>query len=233
MPGQAIPSVLYKYYPPERIYDVLDNYTVRFSSPDTFNDAFDTTSVSAAAGRTGAKGNASAWLQRRRLGIFCLTEDPDNHLMWVNYSAQHRGFVVGFNTHNEFFSESPPRLVTYVSNPVSLPFPEGAFFKSDDWKYEKEWRCLRQFDTASPSRNVAYELSSVSEVILGWHMEHYHISHILELVEMFTVSGVPIKVSQSLPDKTNWKFRHCPTDKAFCAACNGLGYITSKAAAQS
>src|SRR5262249_45453503 len=93
------PSVLYKYYSPQRI-DIFDNWTVRFTNPANFNDAFDSNWV----GKTRDE-RIKIFKFRNKLGIFCTTENPDNHLMWVHYAGQHTGFVIGFKTDTLLFKE--------------------------------------------------------------------------------------------------------------------------------
>jgi hypothetical protein len=94
------PATLYKYYPPERL-DIFDTWSIRFTHPSHFNDTFDTDYS------VHDKRDVKARLRHKTLpGVFCVAEDPNNHLMWVNYSNQHRGFVVGFDTRDPFFSET-------------------------------------------------------------------------------------------------------------------------------
>jgi hypothetical protein len=237
-PANRLPPVLYKYYPPERIADVLENFTIRLSSPSAFNDAFDSRSV--ASETNYRKGSALKSLRRTRLGIFCLAEDPDNHLMWVNYAAQHRGFVVGFNTSDEFFSSNmlTPRRVIYVSEPVPVDQEnelsvERALIKSADWRYEREWRCVREF-ASSESRDLMFLPTAIFHLILGWRMESFHVSQILSALDVINHSPeCQVEVSESRPDMHTWTFTHHPTKKVLCQCCNGIGYVVSKATAQS
>src|SRR5712692_3452331 len=90
---QTPPAVLYKYYPSARI-DIFQNWFLRFARPSAFNDSFDS--------RYGISGDKSLIQRasnfRRQVGIFCLTEDADNQLMWVHYAEQQKGFAIGFHT---------------------------------------------------------------------------------------------------------------------------------------
>jgi len=113
-----MPSILYKYYPPERM-DFFETFTVRFTCPEDFNDLFDST-------WRGRTSDTDAFFResrfRKRLGILCLTEDPDNQLMWVHYAARHSGSVVGFDTGAEVFSEGDGALqkVRYEPPPTAV-----------------------------------------------------------------------------------------------------------------
>ncbi len=87
------PSILYRYFSPERI-DVLENMELRFSRPSEFNDTFDTHYLVPRDQST--KRSLERVRLRAKLGILCLTEQSNNHLMWVNYARNHTGFVLGF-----------------------------------------------------------------------------------------------------------------------------------------
>lgn len=87
-----------------------------------------------------------------RFGVLCLTEKPDNLLMWSHYADEHRGLCVGFHPHGSPFELLYP--VTYVDE-----IPEIDFLSQDEdrhtkhfhaaichkascWSYEREWRAI-------------------------------------------------------------------------------------------
>jgi hypothetical protein len=94
--------------------------------------------------------------------ILSLTEAPENLLMWSHYADQHRGFVIGFDTDNEFFQDesiylTPLRRMTYSDVRYQLPVGSSPatdlnvatewrnallFRKSLAWKYEEELRLV-------------------------------------------------------------------------------------------
>lgn len=91
-------------------------------------------------------------------GILCLTEDPLSLLMWAHYGSSHTGFVIGFNTSDDFFKRTngwdglkrvqysktlPNETLADVTNKQIL------LTKSCDWCYEREWRLLRHLEGAS------------------------------------------------------------------------------------
>lgn len=131
--------ILYKYFPPDRI-DVLKNGTIRFTQLAALNDPFDcrprflkaaelSTSSSAddCCRDAHVQGLQEALMmhERQSIGIVCLTEKPDNLLMWAHYAQNHEGFVVGFDTEHPFFSKSSSglglRKVKYSEKRPSLP----------------------------------------------------------------------------------------------------------------
>lgn len=85
---------------------------------------------------------------RERHGIYCLTPHPDSTLMWSHYAHHHRGICLEFGTESSVFGAAmavryhrtypvwhPHRLLADESVDVLLS-------KSDDWKYEHEYRVV-------------------------------------------------------------------------------------------
>lgn len=222
--GPALPpSILYRYYSPQR-FDVLEALTIRFNQPTKFNDTFDSEF------RSAAPDPKARFRHRTRLGIFCLTEKPDNHLMWVNYAQQHTGFVVGFDMDNAFWSENGavPSRVTYTDTPPKVPVGatpsvELSLLKSNVWSYEQEWRCVRGFEVKE-SRDISFPSEMIKEVIIGSKMETHHTARLLDTVEAYS-SLAPIAVFDSKPDRDTWSFRHTPSTKRVCVTCSGFGYV--------
>lgn len=120
--------------------------------------------------------------------VLCLTEKPDNILMWAHYAASHTGFVVEFDQTNEFFHQRRNlkdkygylRAVKYEKeipeiDPVSENITQHFLIKSEDWKYEQEWRMFALENDAVNTitkNNNTYELytlppDSIKRVILG------------------------------------------------------------------
>jgi hypothetical protein len=221
------PAILYKYYPPERI-DIFDNWSARFSSPTIFNDTFD--SYFRASDKQMRIARAKL---RMRLGIFCLTEDPDNQLMWVHYADQHRGFAIGFNTSGEPIRSDGRELrkVLYTNHPRLLsdeePSTEVCCYKSQEWAYEREWRCIQQFKTGE-SRDISLDPSAISEVIVGSKTTGEHIVNILMGVKNIQIAteGHEVRLFRSKPDLDNWSFTHEPLNRKLCDQCEGEGYIS-------
>lgn len=102
------------------------------------------------------------------IGILCLSETPDNILMWSHYSANHTGFVIEFDENHSFFdqrkkeneisghikkvrySRMRPQIILFdpnLSNEENVEKWIKDFFwvKSSDWTYEQEWRITQTF----------------------------------------------------------------------------------------
>jgi len=83
--------------------------------------------------------------------VLCLTEAPDNKVMWGNYADSYRGFCIGYTLELSHPLATRLRPVEYVSDasPVDLRAaiidPVGTrdalvYKKPVDWQYEREWR---------------------------------------------------------------------------------------------
>lgn len=113
---------------------------------------------------------------RNRMGVFSMTEDQKNILMWSHYSAEHTGFCIGLQTDNAFFSRA-----RHVDYDITLPClnlleptwdklikqgVKGLLTKAQDWAYEKEWRIV---DVDGVGTHV-YPSNALNSVILGCRM---------------------------------------------------------------
>ncbi len=93
--------------------------------------------------------------------VFCVSEDPDNLLMWAHYARDHTGVVFEFwSLPEEDNPLSVARAVEYTKTPPSFFFESDwldnltgvkqldfsalykryAYIKSYHWSYEREWR---------------------------------------------------------------------------------------------
>jgi hypothetical protein len=217
------PNVLYKYYPPERL-DFFETLQVRFSSPSQMNDAFDSHFL---VPTDLPRARTARLLWRDKMGILSLTERPDNHLMWVHYAKNHTGFVVGFDAHADFFQQDNRvlRKVEYKTGPDVLPQGdiEVCFAKANDWEYEKEWRCVREF-VPTESRMVSIHPSLVVEVIFGSQMQTWQISRIIQALTQFQMFP-RTKLFQARPSRTEWVVEIRPRELILCPHCEGDGFV--------
>lgn len=97
-------------------------------------------------------------------GLLSLSETPDNLLMWAHYAEGHTGFVLVLDGSHDFFKGSislpgfaKPERVEYGLERPQMTFEETSkeaamkeifFVKGLDWKYEKEWRYLKNLTDA-------------------------------------------------------------------------------------
>lgn len=90
------------------------------------------------------------------LGIFCLSANWNNVLMWSHYADNHKGFVIGFDTDHPYFKYSKFNLkpVHYTNKrPTSSPSDDFIknliYTKADIWSYENEWRICKEANEAT------------------------------------------------------------------------------------
>jgi hypothetical protein len=116
-----------------------------------------------------------------RTRLLCLTSRNDGVMMWSHYASRHTGFVVGFKS--DILSRlSPPCSffeVTYGERPICTPLDfinrgqsyglaEKVFsVKSEEWKYEQEWRCLFGHQQLRGSDYLNFPPEAIECVILG------------------------------------------------------------------
>lgn len=86
------------------------------------------------------------------LGVYCLTQLPDDILMWSHYAGSHSGICLGFAANYIF----PDCAVKRVNYPENNKYPNINFFtaskerqtdailltKATHWAYEREWRVV-------------------------------------------------------------------------------------------
>lgn len=158
------------------------------------------------------------------IGILTLSEKPDNILMWSHYAASHEGFVLGFDSANEYFDQRMSssdefrhlRKVEYRPQRPNAPLTalDGVdvfLVKSKEWEYEQEWRIMRPFtDTVEtisaepfPIHLFEYPPSALVEVILGARMREPHRAALLDAIRKKHFAHV--EILQALPDDKEFK----------------------------
>ena len=158
-PGCEHPGIttLYKYVSfNQNSLSILVNKEAWFGKASALNDPFEfqfhLTSESV-SGIPIPKSSVTAAIQdSKELGVFSLSEVPDNILMWSHYSDQHKGFCIEFERHpnNQLGSpecvpiiyddEAPEYEATELIKQES--FARIATTKSKYWDYELEWRMI-------------------------------------------------------------------------------------------
>lgn len=105
------------------------------------------------------KSFRSEWeTHRMQTGVSCLNESENSLLMWAHYANNHRGMCVEYNLLeiNKQLGFSPIPVIYSVDrvcfrsiNPDSInrdslcALVESISSKSPEWRYEKEWRIIR------------------------------------------------------------------------------------------
>ncbi|WP_434120395.1 DUF2971 domain-containing protein [Pseudomonas fortuita] len=193
--------------------------TVWMSTPASFNDPFDCAinldskklaeSVSHAVG-IASQGKVvdssleqpkpedeAAYLQLREslraqmqsIGVLCLSETPDEILMWSHYAENHKGFCVEYRVDDACVLKKLAQPVRYTDTYPSLSLKnlpgdaEENFIdvcvhtKAKQWSYEREWRAL------APTGGKLYQApAQVSAIIFGARMSGVQKREIHELL---------------------------------------------------
>ncbi len=207
---------LYKYYAyNENSLSVLINKKIWLAKPKSFSDPFDCDinfedniedelleqifggekidpKHSDEVKQTIIKGVEGLKERRfRNVGIFSMSENDDNILMWSHYAGQHKGFCVEFvrNSDNYLGNIEMTKPIDYPINYTKVKFfnPTGDvnkdifqsvfYTKARDWVYEGEWRCVyREGD-----REVSMP-SAISSIIFGLRMPRRHRDTIMNIL---------------------------------------------------
>lgn len=120
-----------------------------------------------------------------KVGICCFSITPDNILMWSHYANNHTGIVLEFDTFQDTSTELDDVESLFIGYPVkyerempriSVRNGQDGFdavqqvllTKSDDWKYENEFRVL---STSKGPGIHHFDHKLISKVILGAKMK--------------------------------------------------------------
>ena len=129
----------------------------------------------------------------KKLGIISLTTKPKNELMWAHYATS-KGFCVSFDITKFTFKNYGVFPINYLSHVetiktsnvgIKIATAAQCTIKSENWKYEDEWRLLvsnplgQDFKTFGDyasdlnttkchDRKMTYPLDAINYVILGF-----------------------------------------------------------------
>lgn len=137
------------------------------------------------------------------VGVFSLSEDPTNMLMWSHYGSNHEGIAIGFEENGKLENEEYCLPVKYEKKLPKVDITKGimngvSFFaggqrpqsfvqlkdpqvqrvlltKTTDWAYEREWRYFE------PNHGSFDFPGKMTEVIFGLKCPKIEIDAIVEL----------------------------------------------------
>lgn len=141
-------------------------------------------------------------VMEKRIGLLCLTEAPDDILMWAHYACSHEGFVIELDPETPFFQQQRSekdelrhlRPVQYSNIRPSLIFDNASMqallTKSEHWAYEREWRMMVDLNDATSVITVggksfhlfAFAPCCIKSVILGTRMAQAQRDKVLSLI---------------------------------------------------
>ena len=165
------------------------------------------------------------------IGILCLTENPNNLLMWAHYADSHKGLCIEFDEKNKFFdqrnkenefrnylrkvsySQNRPEVVLFdavaKNNDLESWITQIFWTKCQDWEYEKEWRIIK---TLNESKNIKEKdgekiylfplpIIAINGIILGCKMKKEDREKIITLLSRETKYSHIVKYQAELHEK--------------------------------
>lgn len=142
------------------------------------------------------------------IGLFSLSSVSDNILMWSHYSANHTGFVVGFDSDSlcldyDFDYLEPINYQTDYPTISGLDettdqFHKKFFFKSQLWEYENEWRISKNH---IDKRVVKLKKETIKEIVIGCCCNNQEMNRIIKLTSKFLGPEILIYKAQKLTEE--------------------------------
>ena len=168
----------------------------------------------------------SAQLHKSSKLVLSLTEDPTSIEMWGKYALNSSGFVIGFDTDNDYFIKTGHAAndgcihKVFYSSSRPVGFPEAISFtdmyltKHKSWAYQTEWRVLQEKKNCSATLNISphpvflfnYPVTMIAEIIIGPNaspdLEN-------EIIEIISQSGYQhIKLFKAVLDPLEYKINN-------------------------
>jgi len=147
-------------------------------------------------------------------GISCFSEINNEILMWSHYADSHKGFCLEFDTSHDPFENSLkvtynkkiPRIdtVDFFMKDGDDQVTKACCTKHKSWKYEKEWRVLKDEGDTS----YGYPAEALTAVYFGAEMDFAH----LEIIALIIQSqNQNVKFYQGKKSKTDFlvEFTQC------------------------
>jgi Protein of unknown function (DUF2971) len=138
-----------------------------------------------------------------KIGVACLSEIPDDILMWSHYADFHRGVCLQFDSNLEFFANA--HQINYKpERPKVNPFRDEnkkimnsvLLTKANHWEYEKEWRLIHYEGGAGVYR---FPSEALTGLVLGSRISK---SNEQKVLAWLADREKPIKVMRSSTSQT-------------------------------
>ena len=146
------------------------------------------------------------------IGIFSLSENNSNILMWSHYADSHKGYCIGLDYNillkiaktmgSVKYSDKFPKLSLFPKSPVD-DFMQLFITKSEDWAYEKEVRIIMRFKAR---QTIKIPDNCIKEIILGYKMEKKHKNEIMEIIK---TKSSPVEIYEATANGERFKLVLC------------------------
>jgi hypothetical protein len=120
--------------------------------------------------------------QKHMLGICCLTDTPDNELMWTHYAENYTGICVSYRPHRLLkglpdhahlvrvgYGIAPPEIGVADARNLNGAALKILSHKKFNWSYEREWRVLAHQGGLHISTDEC-----IRDVLLGSRIAPHH-----------------------------------------------------------
>lgn len=146
----------------------------------------------------------------RLFGIYSLTNNNNNFLMWSYYANSHKGICIGFNSEKLFkITEGTIGAVTYSENLPQMQLSDinkaYSFYerlistKSSDWQHEKEYRLTK---IGLANKIIKVPLNTIKEIIFGCKTEF---DQKRDIVEFIKANNKDCKIFEASMSKSKFK----------------------------
>lgn len=142
------------------------------------------------------------------IGIFSLSENNSNILMWSHYADSHKGYCIGLDYNvllslagriePVIYSEKFPKLSLFPKS-LTDDFMQLFITKSKDWEYEKEVRIVMRFKAR---QTIKIPDKCIKEIIFGYKMEEKHKNEIIDLTK---TRSSPIQIYEATANGEKFK----------------------------
>lgn len=122
-------------------------------------------------------------------GVHSFSTNPSNLLMWSHYGKSHTGVCLVFNTARDLDTFVTALPVRYSHNFPIIQYTQGiagdlirkAFLtKSEDWRYEQEWRI---FEPKKAEHLMSYNSKALFGIFLGARINDEDKSMVFDLLK--------------------------------------------------
>lgn len=164
----------------------------------------------------------------QKFRVSCFTETPYSILMWSHYANNHKGFCIEYEipTYTEPYARLYHNLMPVIYGNERIPILEqytrvlqssrvtpdllwdiykyGLLMKSDEWRYQNEWRPISWDDLLSSDDHYNCKCFKIKKVYLGNRMDT---NNRLRLIEICKNRRIPYTGVIIAPDK--YKMLNC------------------------
>lgn len=146
----------------------------------------------------------------RLFGIYSLTNNNNNFLMWSYYANSHKGICIGFDSEKLFkITEGTIGAVTYSENLPQMHLSDinkaYSFYerlistKSSDWSHENEYRLTK---IGLANKIITVPLNTIKEIIFGCKTEF---DQKRDIVEFIKANNKDCKIFEASMSKSKFK----------------------------